>query len=299
MELRQLRYFVAVAEELNFSRAAQRLHIAGPSLSQQIKALERDLQVLLFDRNRRSVALTAAGAVLLPKVRDLLGQAGDLRQLALGLADTEPVRLGYVSWRPPDLAERIAGFAQLRVDTWVLPSHAQAARVADHTIDLAICWVSDDDLAAVGLRANLIGADRLHAVAPGPDPSEVDARDTVVLLDADTASWSSWNRYAERFAHHTGAQPVRIEDGGITGPAYFEHVRRLRRPVLNSPKGQNSTLPSDLVRRAVVDPQPFWPWLLVSRQDETRVAVGATFEALSSSVGDLGMSRDGTWWGTV
>ena len=290
-----MRYFVAVAEELNFGRAAQRLHIAGPSLSQQIKALERDLGVQLFDRDRRSVALTASGAVLLPKVRDLLARADDLRKQATGLADTEPVRLGYVSWRPADLAERTAGVAQLRTDTWVLPSHAQAARVADRTIDLAICWVPEEFLAELGLRADLVGVDLLHAVAPGPHTVPVAAADTLVLLDADDASWSSWNDYGERFARDTGARAVHIEDGGITGPAFHEHVRRLRRPVLNSPKGQTSPLPTDLVRRPIVRPQPCWPWWLVSRQGETRAAVGAVITALTDGVGSLGLDREDVW----
>ncbi|WP_436757630.1 LysR family transcriptional regulator [Streptosporangium sp. V21-05] len=231
MELRQLRYFVAVAEELHFGRAAARSRIAGPSLSQQIKGLERDLGVRLFDRDRRSVAMTPAGRALLAQARAVLEQADELRRSAAGLAATEPVRLGHVGWLPPGLAARVSGVAQLHVDAWIMPSHVQAGRVANGDIDLAICWARTDGLADLGLEARPIGVDRLFAISAGTDTSAVRAGDTVALTDTDTATWNSWNRYAEAFARDTGAQAVRIDDGGITGRAFFDHVRRLRRPV--------------------------------------------------------------------
>jgi DNA-binding transcriptional LysR family regulator len=295
MELRQLRYFVAVAEELNFGRAAARLRIAGPSLSQQIKALERDLGVRLFDRDRRSVTLTAAGQAVLAETRTLLDRADNLRRLAAGLASSDPVRLGYVNWWPADLVARTSGVAQLHVDAWVLPSHAQVTRVADGSLDLAICWIQRDALAAYALDARLIGADQLYAVSAGHDAGPVPARETIVLVDSDTASWTSWNRYAEEFAHHTGARLERIDDGGVTGPGFFDHVRRLRRPVVNSPKGQTTPLPPDLLRRPIVDPAPLWTWWLVSRSAETRAAVRASVEALTRHVRTPGLGDPGTW----
>ncbi|MGR6025442.1 LysR family transcriptional regulator [Rhodococcus erythropolis] len=295
MELRQLRYFEVVAEELHFGRAAARLLIAGPSLSQQIMALERDLGVKLFVRDRRSVALTPAGAALLPDVRALLESAEDLRRRAERLSGAEPVRIGYVNWLPADLIARTSGVAQLHVDAWVVPSHAQAARVADGSLDLAIAWVRKTDVAQHALSARLLGADRLYAVSTGEDTTPVRARDVVVLVDDDTTSWYSWNVYAEEFARDTGAQILRINDGGITGPAFFDHVRAVGRPVVNSPKGQTITLPSDLTARPVIDPAAIWTWSLLCRENETRPAVLAAVDALTRGVTDLEIHEDGIW----
>jgi len=99
MELRHLRYFVAVAEELHFGRAAERLGLAQPPLSQQIQALERGIGVLLLDRTKRRVELTAAGEIFLQESRKILAAADHAMLAARRAARGEigTLAVGFVS----------------------------------------------------------------------------------------------------------------------------------------------------------------------------------------------------------
>ena len=99
MELRHLRYFVAVAEELHFTRAAERLKISPPALTEQIQGLERELGVRLLLRNQRAVSLTEAGSRFLEEVRITLRQAerAELVARRAGRGEVGEVEIGYVS----------------------------------------------------------------------------------------------------------------------------------------------------------------------------------------------------------
>lgn len=102
MELRHLRYFVAVAEELSFTRAALRLHIGQPPLSMQIRDLERELGVVLFERSGRKVALTEAGRVFLERARGILAEAANATEEArrAGRGEVGELRIGFTSSLP-------------------------------------------------------------------------------------------------------------------------------------------------------------------------------------------------------
>lgn len=160
MELRQLRYFVAVAEERHFGRAARRLRIAAPSLSQQIQALERDLHVTLLERSPRSVVLTPAGHVLLEHAYVLLARAERART-EVSCADG---RHRHLTLRVASVVEhvldgplhRLSGpTSGLEVTTATSTDRDAVLAVRDETIDAAIVWVRcthDHDLAGTTLR---------------------------------------------------------------------------------------------------------------------------------------------------
>jgi DNA-binding transcriptional LysR family regulator len=100
MELRHLRYFVAVADSLHFGRAAARLQIAQPSLSQQVRQLEAELETTLLERTRRRVQLTEAGRLFLEQARELLARAEGAAVIArrASLGEVGRVRVGFAYW---------------------------------------------------------------------------------------------------------------------------------------------------------------------------------------------------------
>jgi DNA-binding transcriptional LysR family regulator len=288
-----LNYFVAVAEELHFGRAAERLHIAGPSLSQQISNLERELGTQLLVRDRRHVELTPAGIQFLADAREVLGAAARAFDRAQKGGGELPLRLGYVSWLPPEAATITD--PRVRIDEWVLPSHTQAVRVAEGSLDLAIAWVEEAEIARLHLAAHLLWYERLDAVMPrghqAARDESVPATEVTVLVDVDEASWSSWNRYASSFATETQASVKNIDDGGVAGSAFFDHVASLGRPVLESPKRHAAPIPPTLARRPVISPVPLWAWMLLHRTDDTRPVVARASQALLDHASTCGWRK--------
>jgi DNA-binding transcriptional LysR family regulator len=145
IELRQLRYFVAVAEENHFGRAAARLHMTQPPLSQTIQSLESALGTQLFARTKRSVTLTPAGLALLPEARRILQQAHGLPDLARRAASGESglLSLSFVSTAdysvlPPLLREYRERYPQVQIDLREATSDVQLEDLMQGRIDAGL-----------------------------------------------------------------------------------------------------------------------------------------------------------------
>src|SRR5438552_6461734 len=145
MELRHLRYFVAVAEELHFGRAAARLRISQPPLSQQIMGLERELGVELFRRTKREVQVTAAGRAFLDRARQVLAEVDRaieaVRRAARGVVGR--IEVGYVPTAeirivPRLLREFRKRYPQVEVGLHPLNPGEQVEALRHSRIDLAL-----------------------------------------------------------------------------------------------------------------------------------------------------------------
>ncbi|ALK33219.1 LysR family transcriptional regulator [Burkholderia plantarii] len=197
MELKHLGAFVALAEELHFGRAAERLCIVQPALSMQIKALETDLGVRLFDRDRHKVALTDAGRLFLPEARATLEQAARAAQVARLSAQGEigTLRLGFVSSVLPKL-----------LPTLIRTMHARYPRIALELKDMS----TPDQIAALHGGTLDFGIARLPLAASGLASRVVMEESFVVAVPAS----------------HAFAQLAHIEPAQLRGQPAFVLARR-------------------------------------------------------------------------
>lgn len=225
MELRHLRYFVAVAEERHFSRAAARLHVAQPPLSQQIKQLEEELGTRLLERTTRRVDLTPAGELLLERAQALLADVEqlehDVRLVGDGAAGV--LRVGVVGSATYRMMPRIVSAAREQMPG--LKMHVTAEKLTpqltrelvENHIDLAILRppVRSDDIELRHLEKDelLVALHSSHPLA---------ARDTIDLADLADQPFVSFPQesavgtIAVEAAHQAGFRPRVVQEATET-----------------------------------------------------------------------------------
>ncbi|MFJ9558799.1 LysR family transcriptional regulator [Streptomyces fuscichromogenes] len=140
LELRLVRYFTVVAEELHFGRAADALHLAQPSLSRQIRRLERELGVRLLDRTPRGTRLTEAGETFLPQARELLRSAARAAASARSAAGHGPFTVGYTTHQivTPAVRELRHRHPEADVRTLHVDWNEPRGALLDHRVDVVV-----------------------------------------------------------------------------------------------------------------------------------------------------------------
>lgn len=203
MELRHCRYFVAVAEELHFGRAAKRLNISQPPLSQQIRSLEEELGVELLRRNKRTVRLTPAGEVFLQSARKLLRGAEDsvdvTRRAARGEVGT--LQVGYAPGVEIDiLPKALRAFAQkypqVEVRLFPLATRDQVDALKQRRLDVALVMLP---VSEEGIHVSLVRREPLTLVAPSEHP--LARRRSITVRDLEGAPYIHLARPYEPVYH--------------------------------------------------------------------------------------------------
>jgi len=287
MELRHLRYFVAVAEELHFSRAAARLRIAQPPLSQQIRHLEHELGVALFERTRRHVELTAAGRAFLEESRRMLAQAERAARIAqrVGGGEIGQLAIGFVPSADLDLLPRVlrvfgARFPDVELELQTLLPAAQVDALLGGAIQVGIVRMP---LAGRGLVVEPIESEPLVAVLPAKHRlarrSEIEladlAGDTILMFPRHVApgyydvliSACRGAGFTPRVVHPGSMQTnLALVSAGMGVSLLPASIRNLRR--------------TGVVHRPLAPPVPTVELAVVWRRDERSPVVTAFLEVV-------------------
>jgi LysR family transcriptional regulator, benzoate and cis,cis-muconate-responsive activator of ben and cat genes len=287
-ELRLIRYFVAVAEELHFGRAAARLHVAQPGLSQQIQSLERRLGVRLLERTSRQVRLTAAGSLLLTEGRRLLadaeravdrvqrtgrGEVGRVTVAAIGSAtyDVVPRLLRAHRARSPDV--------ELVLREMSTPAQVQALRTGE--IDVGLLRVPAD---TADLVVHAVRDDRMALMLPDAHPlakkSRIPlralAREPLILFPA--APRPSWADTVVAACREAGFEPIVAQEAMESATVVSFVAAGVGIAIV--PEGLKVLARPGVVFKLVAPPAPVTRLAAVHRAGELPPAVHALMELM-------------------
>ena len=281
VHLRNLRYFVAVAEELHFSRAAERLHVSQPALSKQIRQLEQQLHFPLFRRDRRRVQLTAAGEALLPRARRLLA-AWDVSLAEAGARASEEAKLLHVGFQTSVAGGLyqavVARFGELHPD-WRLELRMQpwtdtTGGLLDRSSDVAFVWLptgADDviEVRPVRTERRFVALPARHRLARRKALQMADLLDQpfIALPEESGVLRDYWLALDER-----GGRPARIGAEVATPDETWEAVASGRGVHLMAEGAAAVYARPGIVCRPVIDLAPC-AFAVAWRRDERRAVV--------------------------
>jgi len=280
LELRQLHYFVTLAEELHFGRAAEREHIAPSALTAQVQRLERALGVLLIDRSPRRIALTAAGARFLIEARQILAHVDRAAMVAQGAALSPPsLRVGmldegYDAVRPVLRAVQ-ARHPELEIHQVSAGVPEQCQLLADGRLDVGVGRMSG---ASTAIASELFRLDPLGVLIRADHPFAtrtavpVAALRTETLLLADQQRAPEFNEFVSEVCRTAGFFPA-LFHGSVQNLRAAVDLVVEGRCVLCVPVSA-APLPADVTWRPLEPPVPRYPWSILWRtQNPSRYAV--------------------------
>jgi DNA-binding transcriptional LysR family regulator len=298
IELRHLRYFLAVAEELHFGRAAQYLHIAQPALSQQIRQLEKFVGVELFQRSSRRVRLTEAGAAFQPRARDLLERlAADLDEASrVGRGEVGRLDLAFITSATAIVSELLRAFARSRPEVQV---HLHDGFTADvlaaleqGTADVGIVRDAEE---RDGIALSPLITERFVALVPASHPAARGSRVKPAALRADPLILFPRAAGQQAFAVNTQALREAGIDVHVTQECSHWHtiiaLVASGLGVTIAPESVTMLLPPGVRRLELDGPTPSSRIFLATRQGDDRPLVRAFAETPTSTMGPVDIAQ--------
>ena len=296
MELRQLRYFVTLAEELHFGRAAEREHIVQSALSQQVQRLERELGARLLERSTHHVALTAAGAAFLIEARQILAHAARAAEAARSAAGAAaPLRVGIIDSSydsmPQILHEVQARYPGLVIHQVEASAPEQYRRLADGRLDVGVGRAAG---APPQVASLLFRHDPLGVLVPTGHPFAalegvpvaVLAREPLLL--AEEARAPEFNQFTVEMCRAAGFTPTVLR-GTVESISAAAGLVAAGRCLYCVPSSCISALPG-ITWRPLTEPASYYPWSVLWRaaDDSGHVrAVVSCAQAMSRRLGWL------------